>query len=183
MPTTSRDLREPIFYATGACALGAILVARSGAGLCALLLGDDPEPLSRDLSARFPEARLLPPDPATSALLARAIALVESPQPSAELTLDARGTRFQQRVWAALRSIPPGETASYQQIAARIGAPTAVRAVAQACAANPVAVLIPCHRVVRSDGSLSGYRWGIERKRALLDLEERVPAEAGTASR
>lgn len=179
MPTPTKNLREPICYTTGVSPLGAILVARSGAGLCALLLGDDPRELAADLARRFPEAELRTSDAETGRLLARAIALIEAPEDPVDLALDPRGSAFQQRVWAALRAIPLGHTASYREIAARIGAPGAVRAVAQACAANPVAVLIPCHRVVRSDGDISGYRWGVERKRMLLERETLAESEAG----
>ena len=160
-----------IEFALGQCALGAILVARSGRGLCAISLGDDPEALLRDLQDRFPRAELVGGDAGFEALVARVVGFVEAPALGLELPLDIRGTAFQQRVWDALRKIPVGATASYAEIAARIGSPKAVRAVAQACAANTLAVAIPCHRVVRSDGALSGYRWGVARKRALLQCE------------
>ncbi|OJW49964.1 MAG: bifunctional transcriptional activator/DNA repair enzyme protein Ada [Candidatus Accumulibacter sp. 66-26] len=160
-----------IRFAIGQCALGAILVAQSARGVCAILLGDDPEALARDLQDRFPAAHLIGGDAAFEQVVARVVGFVEAPRIGLDLPLDVRGTAFQQRVWQALREIPPGSTASYGEIAERIGAPAAVRAVAGACAANALAVAIPCHRVVRSDGSLSGYRWGVERKRALLDRE------------
>jgi AraC family transcriptional regulator of adaptative response/methylated-DNA-[protein]-cysteine methyltransferase len=160
-----------IRFAIGACSLGAILVAATARGVCAILLGDDPEELAHDLERRFPRARLIGADPAFEALVAQVVGLVEMPRVGLELPLDIRGTAFQQRVWEALRAIPAGATASYADIADAIGAPRAVRAVAQACAANALAVAIPCHRVVRTDGDLSGYRWGVERKRALLDRE------------
>jgi AraC family transcriptional regulator, regulatory protein of adaptative response / methylated-DNA-[protein]-cysteine methyltransferase len=153
------------------CSLGAILVAATDKGVAAILLGDDPADLLRDLQYRFPTADLAGGNRTFETLVARVIALVEQPGPSPHLPLDIRGTAFQHQVWAALKDIPAGETASYQEIAARIGRPEAVRAVARACAANPVAIAIPCHRVVRTDGQLSGYRWGIERKRALLARE------------
>ncbi len=160
-----------IRFAVGQCSLGAILVASSEAGVCAILLGDDPEALLRDLQDRFPRARLIGGDGAFEALVATVIGFVEAPALGLDLPLDVRGTAFQRRVWQALRAVPAGTTVSYAEIARRIGAPAAVRAVAGACAANPLAVAIPCHRVVRNDGALSGYRWGIARKRALLDRE------------
>ena len=162
-----------IRFAVGECSLGSILVAASAKGVCAILLGDDPDALVRDLQDRFPRAHLLGGDQAFEQLVATAVGLVEAPGLGVELPLDVRGTAFQQRVWEALRKIPAGSTASYAEVAKQIGAPKAVRAVAQACAANTLAVAIPCHRVVRNDGALSGYRWGVERKRALLDREAR----------
>jgi AraC family transcriptional regulator of adaptative response/methylated-DNA-[protein]-cysteine methyltransferase len=158
-------------FAVGQCSLGAILVARSEVGICAILLGDDPDALTRDLQDRFPQARLVGGDATFEAWVARVVGFVEAPAIGLDLPLDIRGTAFQQRVWQALQAIPPGETASYAEIARRIGAPAATRAVAQACGANALAVAIPCHRVVRRDGGLSGYRWGVERKRALLVRE------------
>ena len=134
-------------------------------------MGDDPEVLARDLEDRFPEAMLIGGDAAFDRLVARVVELVEAPGAGLDLPLDLRGTAFQRRVWQALREIPAGGTASYTEIADRIGAPNAVRAVASACAANPLAVAVPCHRVVRSDGGLCGYRWGVERKRTLLQRE------------
>ena len=174
-----------IRFAIGQCSLGAILVAATERGVCAILLGDDPEALAHDLERRFPRAQLVGADPAFEQLVARVVGLVEQPGVGAELPLDIRGTAFQQRVWKALRRIPAGRTASYRDIARRIGAPRAVRAVAQACAANALAVAIPCHRVVRTDGDLSGYRWGVERKRALLDRESgrEAPREAPREAR
>lgn len=163
-----------IQFAIGESSLGAILVARSQRGVCAISLGDDPERLLRELQDRFPRAELIGGDAAFERLVAQVVGLIEHPNIGHDLPLDVRGTAFQQRVWQALRQIPCGETASYAQIAQRIGAPKAVRAVAQACAANALAVAVPCHRVVRSDGALSGYRWGVERKRALL-VRERAP--------
>jgi AraC family transcriptional regulator of adaptative response/methylated-DNA-[protein]-cysteine methyltransferase len=160
-----------IRFAIGECSLGSILVARSARGICAISLGDDPEELARDLQDRFPQARLIGDDADFAALVARVVGLVEAPGLGLDLPLDVRGTAFQRRVWEALRDIPPGATASYADIARRIGAPKSVRAVAQACGANPLAVAIPCHRVVRQDGSLSGYRWGVQRKQALLKRE------------
>ena len=160
-----------IRFAIGECSLGAILVAQSQRGVCAILLGDDPDVLVRDLQDRFPKANLIGGDHAFEQLVAQVVGFVEAPAIGLDLPLDVRGTAFQQRVWQALRGIPAGTTASYSEIAARIGSPRAVRAVAQACAANTLAVAIPCHRVVRNDGGLSGYRWGVQRKRALLDRE------------
>jgi AraC family transcriptional regulator of adaptative response/methylated-DNA-[protein]-cysteine methyltransferase len=164
--------RAELRFAVAACALGAILVARSGKGLCAILLGDDPDALVRDLRKRFPTADLVGADAALDNDVAGVVRFIEAPGSSLDLPLDMRGTEFQRRVWQALRAIPPGTTATYAEIAARIGAPKSVRAVARACAANALAVAIPCHRVVKSDGALSGYRWGVARKRALLDREQ-----------
>ena len=160
-----------IEFAIGESSLGAILVARSQRGVCAISLGDDADALLRELQDRFPRAELIGGDPSFEALVAQVVGLIEQPNLGIDLPLDVRGTAFQQRVWQALRQIPAGETASYAQIAQRIGSPKSVRAVAHACASNTLAVAIPCHRVVRSDGSLAGYRWGVERKRALLDRE------------
>ena len=162
---------ERLHYAVGACALGAILVAQSARGVCAILLGDSAEALARELQERFPQAELVGGDAGFERLVAQVVGFVEAPRLGLDLPLDVRGTAFQQRVWQALREIPPGRTLGYAELAARIGAPRAVRAVAGACAANALAVAIPCHRVVRSDGGLSGYRWGVERKRALLERE------------
>src|SRR5690606_9740646 len=160
-----------IRFAVRECSLGSILVAQSGRGICAILLGEDPEALLRDLERRFPRAELIGGDADFEQLVARVVGFVEAPRTGLDLPLDIRGTAFQQRVWQALRAIPPGTTVSYAELARRIGAPKAVRAVGAACGANALAVAIPCHRVVRSDGDLCGYRWGIERKRALLDIE------------
>ena len=174
-PTAFREggAAATIRFAVGQCTLGAILVAQSQKGVCAILLGDDPETLVHDLEDRFPRAALVGGDTGFEAVVAQAIGLVEAPGRGLDLPLDIQGTAFQQRVWQALRAIPAGETASYREVAARIGAPNAVRAVAGACAANALAVAIPCHRVVRHDGAMSGYRWGVARKRALLDREAR----------
>jgi AraC family transcriptional regulator of adaptative response/methylated-DNA-[protein]-cysteine methyltransferase len=160
-----------IRFAVGQCSLGAIVVAQSERGVCAILLGDDPDALLRELQDQFPRARLVGGDAGFERTVAQVIGFVEAPQLGLDLPLDVRGTAFQQRVWQALRAIPAGETLTYAQIAERIGAPRAVRAVGQACAANRLAVAIPCHRVVRRDGDLSGYRWGVDRKRALLERE------------
>ncbi len=160
-----------IRFAVGQCSLGAILVATTDKGVCAILMGDDPDALVRDLQDRFARAELVGGDAAFEATMARVVGLVEQPRAGLDLPLDVRGTAFQQRVWQALTEIQAGRTASYADIAARIGQPRAVRAVAQACAANALAIAIPCHRVVRNDGALSGYRWGVERKRVLLERE------------
>ena len=157
--------------AIGACSLGSLLVATSDRGMCAMLLGDDPDARARDLQDQFPRATLIGGDAATAQRVATVVGFVEAPGMGLHVPLDVRGTAFQQRVWQALREIPAGKTASSTDIAHRIGSPHAVRAVAQACAAHALAVAMPCHRVVRHDGGLSGYRWGVERKRALLGKE------------
>ncbi|ESQ84099.1 hypothetical protein AEAC466_10155 [Asticcacaulis sp. AC466] len=156
-----------IRFAIGQCSLGAVLVAQSEKGICAITLGDDARALAADLQDRFPRANLIGADAAFEATVAQVVGMIDGDQ-TPDLPLDIRGTAFQQRVWQALRAIPPGETRSYSEVADAIGAPKAVRAVAGACAANALAVAIPCHRVVKTDGALSGYRWGVERKRALL---------------
>ena len=163
-----------IRFAIGECSLGSILVAASATGICAILIGDDPDDLAHDLQDRFPRAELIGGDAEFEQLVAKVVGFVEAPRVGLDLPLDVRGTAFQQRVWQALSEIPAGETASYAEIAKRIGSPKSVRAVAQACAANALAVAIPCHRVVRHDGGLSGYRWGVERKRALLAREAKA---------
>jgi AraC family transcriptional regulator of adaptative response/methylated-DNA-[protein]-cysteine methyltransferase len=160
-----------IRFAVGECSLGAILVAATERGVCAIELGDDADALVRELQDRFPHAELTGGDAEFEALVAHVVGFVEAPGVGLALPLDLRGTAFQQRVWQALRAIPAGTTVSYGELARRIGAPRAVRAVAGACAANTLAVAIPCHRVVRTDGALSGYRWGVARKRALLARE------------
>jgi AraC family transcriptional regulator of adaptative response/methylated-DNA-[protein]-cysteine methyltransferase len=171
-----RDYRDggqnaEIRFAVGQCSLGSILVAQSQRGICAILLGDDPDGLVRDLQDQFPKAQLIGGDADFERLVAEVVGFIEAPALGLNLPLDVRGTAFQQRVWQALRDIPPGATMSYADIAERIGSPRAVRAVAQACGANAIAVAIPCHRVVRRDGDISGYRWGVDRKRALLHRE------------
>jgi AraC family transcriptional regulator, regulatory protein of adaptative response / methylated-DNA-[protein]-cysteine methyltransferase len=163
--------KAEIRFAIGDCTLGALLVARTLKGICAILIGDDPEELLRDLQDRFPRANLIGGDTKFEHWVARVVGLVEAPGVGLDLPLDVCGTAFQQRVWQALRKIPVGSTTTYAEVAREIGAPKAVRAVAQACAANSIAVAIPCHRVVRSDGALSGYRWGVARKRTLLKRE------------
>ena len=172
-PTQYRagGLNEDIKFAVGQTSLGAILVASSAKGVAAILLGDDPDKLVRNLQDRFPRARLVGADRAYEALIARVVGFVENPGLGLDLPLDVRGTAFQRRVWQALQEIPVGERVSYSEIARRIGLPGSARAVAGACASNHLAVAIPCHRVVRNDGSLSGYAWGVERKQALLERE------------
>lgn len=160
-----------IRFAIGDCSLGVFLVAATDKGVCAILLGDDAELLARELQDRFPRADLIGGDAAFERMVASVLSLIETPAAGFDLPLDIRGTAFQQRVWQALREIPSGATVSYAEVAQRLGAPNAVRAVAGACAANAIAIAIPCHRVVRKDGDLSGYRWGVERKRALLRRE------------
>ena len=160
-----------IRFAVGEASLGSVLVAATDKGVCAILLGDDPHALVRDLQDRFPRAEFKGGDAEFERTVAEVVGLVEAPGQRLDLPLDIRGTAFQQRVWAALSAIPSGKTATYAEIARAIGQPKAVRAVAQACGANPLAIAIPCHRVVRSDGDLSGYRWGVERKRKLIDRE------------
>jgi AraC family transcriptional regulator, regulatory protein of adaptative response / methylated-DNA-[protein]-cysteine methyltransferase len=163
-----------IRFAIGECSLGSILVAATDKGVCAILMGNDPDALVRQLQDRFAKAELIGGDVKFETLVAKVVGFVEQPRLGLDLPLDVRGTAFQQRVWKALRQIGVGKTASYGEIAARIGNPKSIRAVAQACAANMLAVAIPCHRVIRTDGQLSGYRWGVQRKRALLEREKRA---------
>lgn len=160
-----------IRFAVAECSLGAILVASTDKGICAILIGDDPDALARDLQDRFPKAELIGAEPDYERVVAAVIGMVEAPGIGLALPLDVRGTAFQQRVWQALREIPAGQTVSYAELAERVGLPSGARAVAGACAANAIAVAIPCHRVVRNDGSISGYRWGVERKAELLKRE------------
>lgn len=173
-PAKYRDggVREAITFAVSECSLGHILVAQSAQGLCAILLGDDEEALIQNLQIRFPKAELTQGTPVFEQVVTQVVKFVEAPGPDLALPLDIRGTAFQQRVWQALRRVPPGKTLCYTELAEQAGVPGAVRAVAGACAANPLAVAVPCHRVVRKDGSLSGYRWGVERKRQLLNAEK-----------
>jgi AraC family transcriptional regulator of adaptative response/methylated-DNA-[protein]-cysteine methyltransferase len=170
-PHTAWLAGEPIRYAIATSWLGHTLLAQSARGICALFMGDDPDALATDLQRRFPRAALLASD---AECLQRMAPLLGSPDTvgmASALPLDLRGTAFQQRVWRALLEIQAGRTVSYSDIARRIDAPRAVRAVAQACGANPVAVVVPCHRVVAKDGALTGYRWGVQRKHALLERE------------
>jgi AraC family transcriptional regulator of adaptative response/methylated-DNA-[protein]-cysteine methyltransferase len=175
---TPSDFREggrnaELRFAVGDCTLGAILVATTDKGIAAILLGDDPEKLVHDLEDQFPNATLTGGDGPFEKIVAKVVGFVDAPDTGLGLPLDVRGTAFQHRVWQALQKIPAGETVSYSELATRLGNPRAVRAVASACAANTIAIAIPCHRVVRTDGSLSGYRWGVERKRALLEKERK----------
>jgi AraC family transcriptional regulator of adaptative response/methylated-DNA-[protein]-cysteine methyltransferase len=173
---------EEINFALGQTTLGAILVASSKKGVVAILLGDDPEKLLRGLQDRFPRATLIGGDKEYEELVARVVGFIEAPKRSLNVPLDIRGTAFQQRVWRALQRISAGTTVSYADIARRIGSPSSVRAVAGACAANKIAIAIPCHRVVRTDGSLSGYAWGIDRKRQLIERERQQSARLKRAS-
>ena len=166
-----RAATETISYAIGESALGRILVARSATGVCAIMLGADADTLEADLADQFPEAKLHADETLAGADLAKVIRFVDMPGAGLDLALDPRGTPFQRRVWEALGTIPAGTTVTYTELARRIGEPLAVRAVASACAANRLALAIPCHRVIRNDGGLAGYRWGIERKRALITQE------------
>ena len=166
-----------IRFAVAPCYLGWVLVAATAKGICAVDFGDDPKKMERSLRTRFPRAAFVDADPSLMAWVSQILTFLESPREPFELPLDIEGTAFQQRVWLALRELPPGSTASYSDIAARIDRPKAARAVAQACASNRIAVAIPCHRVVRSDGGLGGYRWGIERKRRLLEREAEAQGE------
>jgi AraC family transcriptional regulator of adaptative response/methylated-DNA-[protein]-cysteine methyltransferase len=166
-----------LVFAVRACSLGHVLVAATPRGIAAVLLGDDETELRNDLAQRFAKALLIDAAEDLQPLLGKVLLSIDAPSRPASLPLDLRGTAFQRRVWNALLAIPPGETRSYSQIAGAIGAPGGSRAVAAACAANPVAVLVPCHRVIRGDGALAGYRWGLERKRALL-ARERALAHA-----
>jgi AraC family transcriptional regulator of adaptative response/methylated-DNA-[protein]-cysteine methyltransferase len=173
------DFREggsntEIRFAIGETSLGSVLVAGSEKGVCAILFGDKPQALVDDLQERFPKARLVGRDRPFEKWVAKVVGFVEAPRLGLDLPLDIRGTVFQRRVWKALQEIPIGSTASYSEVAKKVGAPGSARAVAQACAANRLAVAIPCHRVVRNDGGLSGYRWGVERKRTLLAREAKA---------
>lgn len=172
-PTTFRagGAGEAIRFAIGQSTLGAILVAATNKGICAIFLGDDPDQLAHDLQDAFPKAEITGGDRDFETMVAQVVGFVEQPARGLDLPLDIRGTAFQRQVWEALQSVPAGMTASYTDIARRIGQPKSVRAVATACAANKIAVAIPCHRIVRTDGSLSGYRWGVERKGELLQRE------------
>lgn len=170
---------DPIRYAVARSALGHVLVAATRRGIRALFLGDAPGLLVSELRRRFPRSNLVADARALEPYTDQVLRCIENPGAACGLPLDLAGTPWQRRVWEALREIPPGRTATYAEIAARVGNPRAVRAVAAACAANPVAVLIPCHRVVRSDGALGGYRWGLARKKELLNRERRAAEAAG----
>jgi AraC family transcriptional regulator of adaptative response/methylated-DNA-[protein]-cysteine methyltransferase len=165
-------MNELILFCTGRCAFGIALVARSERGLCALLLGDDAAILASDLRQRFPRADLRQDDATLAPLMASVIAFLQNPTSGLTAPLDLRGTEFEQRVWHALREIPAGAVETYGELARRLGVPRSAKEVGEACAANVLAVAIPCHRVVRKDGGLAGYRWGVRRKRALLELEK-----------
>jgi AraC family transcriptional regulator, regulatory protein of adaptative response / methylated-DNA-[protein]-cysteine methyltransferase len=168
---TPADSDTTIRFAIGRCSLGSILVATTGKGICAILLGDDSAGVLDDLYGRFPRLAISAGGMELEQLMAKVISFVEAPKAGLDWPLDVKGTVFQRRVWQALSDIPPGATLSYADVAKRIGSPKAVRAVAQACAGNAIAVAVPCHRVVRSDGALAGYRWGVARKAALLARE------------
>ena len=172
--TTAAAVATDLRFALGRCEFGAILVAWSEQGISAIDLGDSPEELAVEFQRRFPDAALIEGELEVGSMVSKVARFVENPASGLDLPLEIRGTTFEQRVWAALREIPAGQTASYGEVARRIGAPAAARAVARACAANTLAVAIPCHRVVGHDGGLTGYRWGIERKRALLARESTV---------
>ena len=169
---------QQIRFGVGECSLGPILVAASEQGICAILLGDDADALVQDLQQRFPQAQLVGGDAPFERWMAQVIGYVDEPTRGLQLPLDVRGTAFQQQVWQALRRIPVGSTVSYSDLAQMLGMPRASRAVAGACAANSLAVAIPCHRVVRRDGDISGYRWGVDRKRALLRHEAELAPQA-----
>jgi AraC family transcriptional regulator of adaptative response/methylated-DNA-[protein]-cysteine methyltransferase len=173
-PTQFRHGAEQleIRYAMRPCSLGLVLAAATEAGICSIVLGATPEELISQLRRMFPKATITAGDEIFGEWVSQVVETIETPARGLDLPLDVRGTAFQQRVWQALREIPAGQTLSYSEVAARIGSPKSVRAVAHACAANPAAIAIPCHRVVGKNGSLSGYRWGIERKRALLEREQ-----------
>lgn len=179
---SSKDYRhkvqsQTLWWATGHCELGVCLVAESERGICAVLLGDDEASLTADLATRFPAAHCLKDETRLNAHLSQVLAQIARPAQAADLPLDLQGTAFQLQVWQALRAIPPGQTLSYQALAARLGKPAAIRAVASACGANKLAILIPCHRVIRGNGELAGYRWGIHRKALLLAQEARNPED------
>ncbi len=175
-PAAHRESADVINVAFARSPIGLVLVARSAAGLAAVLVGDDRDALRRELARRFPLGRLAGSDAALDALAVKVAALVDNPAKTLEVPLDMRGTPFQREVWRALRTIPPGSTTTYGELAARLGRPESARAVGAACGANPLAIIVPCHRVVARDGSLTGYRWGVERKQALLQHEAEMRA-------
>ena len=174
-PRTRGDRADVLHVTIARSPIGLILVARSAVGLAALLIGDDRDELRRELRRRFPLGKLLGSDPALDALAKKIVALVDEPGRPFDAPLDTRGTPFQQEVWRALRAIPAGATTTYGKLAAQLGRPGSARAVGAACAVNPIAIVIPCHRVVARDGDLTGYAWGVERKRALLQREAAAP--------
>lgn len=163
-----------IYFALGQCSLGSVLVAQSEKGVCAISLGDEPDSLIEQFQQQYPHAILVGGDAHYEQIVAQVIGYIEHPGSTWHLPLDIQGTVFQERVWRALRDIPLGSTVSYTDIAEQLGSPKAVRAVAQACAANRLAIVIPCHRVVKRDGQLSGYRWGVARKEALILREKKL---------
>ncbi len=171
MTATQVPVTSPIRFTVAQSSLGSILVAMSDKGVCAIMMGDDPNKLMRKILDKFPRAALTGVDPDLEQLAAKVVAFVENPRIGLDLPLDVEGTAFQRRVWQAIMKIPVGQTATYTEIAEHIGSPTSVRVVAQACGANPVALAIPCHRIIRKDGDLAGYGWGAERKRKLLERE------------
>lgn len=164
---------KTIYFMTGLCSLGAVLVAHSEQGLCAVFLADDREQLIIELKQTYPNINIINDTVYLAELITEVITLIENPAHTFSYNLDMQGTSFQQHVWATLQSVPVGNTISYRELAQRIGKPKAIRAVANACGANQIALLIPCHRVVRTDGNVSGYRWGQNRKRTLIELEKR----------
>ena len=172
---------EEIHFAVGECSLGSVLVASSKKGVCAILMGDDPNWLAEDLQNRFPKARLIGGDTNFEHIVAKVVGMIDAPDISPDLPLDVRGTAFQKRVWHAMCEIPLGETVSYTDIARYIGSPNSARAVARACVSNKLAVAIPCHRVIRNNGNMSGYRWGVERKRTLLSKESELKRNAANS--
>ena len=168
---TNDSALDEIAFATGETELGTVLIARSSVGVCSIMMGSDGDELSNDLAERFPESRLVRDNAKLADDLHQVRRFIETPAVGLDLAFDVRGTPFQRRVWTVLLGVPAGSTITYAALASRIGERDAVRAVARACAANAIALGIPCHRVIRSDGTLSGYRWGVERKRALLARE------------
>lgn len=171
MSSSKTPATETVNYFTGDTSLGRVLVATTERGVSAILFGDNDSALVADLAREFPKAELVVAPNAQGATIKKVIDLIEQPSASFDLPLDIRGTEFQRSVWTALENVQSGKIASYKEIAETIGAPAAVRAVAQACGANRLAVAIPCHRVVAANGDISGYRWGVDRKRALLNRE------------
>ncbi len=163
--------RDRLEFSTSPSCIGMLLVATGDSGVVAVLIGESGAELLSDLRQRFPNATLVSGGSGIAPVMGAVLKAIEDPSSPSDIALDLRGTAFQQRVWNALRAVPAGETPTYRDIANAIGAPRSVRAVAAACAANPVAVLVPCHRVIRGDGSLAGYRWGLDRKRELLARE------------
>ncbi len=183
MKNQASSAQAVIDFATGQCSLGGVLVAANSRGICAIFLGDDLDGLMVELQAQFPGARLRQDTAGLAHQVAQVVDFIETPSLGLPLPLDVGGTPFQLRVWQALREIPPGTTLTYTELAEQIGKPGSARAVARACATNCIAVAIPCHRVVRRDGDLAGYRWGVERKRELLRREAAAIEHGADASR